>query len=134
LEAADQYHPWELADGVAPQPNKGHVIGLAIAALSSITLLHICSRRGGILVNNAFAVVKVLVLLVMIGLGIAKACGRLSSPELPKQLQDFDTNQSFKTERHDVPSYTNSLLYIVYTYSGFEQPFSVSTIRHGSLY
>ena len=120
LEAANRYHP---ADNIGVEPNHPAVIGLAIAALSTAILLHICSRRGGILVNNIFAFTKVLILLVLICLGIAKACGRF--PSSIKDPGNFDTSTSFTTNRHDVASYSDSLLYIVYTYSGFEQPFYV---------
>ena len=123
LEAANRYHPSENINGVTPEPNHPAVIGLAIGALSVAILLHICSRRGGILVNNIFAVTKVLILLVLICLGIAKACGRF--PSGIKDPVNFDTKTSFTTKRHDIASYSDSLLYIVYTYSGFEQPFYV---------
>jgi hypothetical protein len=36
-------------------PKRGPVLGIAIAVLSLIVLLHTFSRRGGILVNNMFA-------------------------------------------------------------------------------
>lgn len=124
LEAANLYNPnVDTTDGSTPEPNHGAVIGLAIASLTVAIVLHICSRRGGILVNNFFAVTKVLILLVLIGLGLAKAGGAFSSGI--KDPHNFKTSTAFSTKRHDVPSYADSLLYIIYTYSGFEQPFYV---------
>lgn len=124
LEAANLYNPnVRTTNGPTPEPNHGAVIGLAIAALTTAVLLHICSRRGGILVNNFFAVTKVLILLVLICLGLAKAGGKF--PSGIKDPHNFDTSTAFSTKRHDVASYSDSLLYIVYSYSGFEQPFYV---------
>ena len=40
-------------------PSRGSVIGLAVGALSCACLVHVASRRGGIILNNIFAVVKV---------------------------------------------------------------------------
>jgi amino acid transporter len=124
LEAANRYDPTKSTDGSTPEPNHPAVIGLAIASLTVAILLHICSRRGGILVNNCFAVIKVLILLVLICIGLAKAGGAFSSTSIPDP-HNFKTSTAFSTKRHDVASYSDSLLYIIYTYSGFEQPFYV---------
>jgi amino acid transporter len=124
LEAANLYNPnASTINGAVAEPSHGAVIGLAIAALTIAILLHICSRRGGIFVNNFFAVTKVLILLVLICLGLAKAGGAF--PSGIKDPHNFDTSTAFSTKRHDVASYSDSLIYIVYTYSGFEQPFYV---------
>jgi len=81
------------------------------------------SRRGGILINNAFAIVKVMLLLVIVGLGIAKAAGAFPGPE-KAPLNNF-TKDVFVTNRTDPTSWSNSLILCMYTYSGFEQPFYV---------
>ena len=54
------------------EPRKDHVIGLAIGSLTLAILVHVCSRRGGIVMNNIFAVVKVSILVAMIVLGFIK--------------------------------------------------------------
>ena len=105
-------------------PAKGTVIALAIAALSFTVLLHMASRRVGILLNNAFAVVKVALLVAIIVLGFMKA-GGVTLGGLPKATDNFDIATSFKPGASEVPSVSNSLLYVIYTYSGFEQPFYV---------
>ena len=106
-------------------PTKGSVLGLAIGALSLTVLLHMVSRRAGIVINDIFAMLKVALLLVIIVLGFLKA--RDSSPlgGQPNATPNFDTATSFKPGAAEVPSVSNSLLYIIYTYSGFEQPFYV---------
>ena len=45
-------------------PDRGAVIGIAVGVLTLVIVLHTFSRNGGILINNAFAVVKVVLLLV----------------------------------------------------------------------
>lgn len=107
----------------------GSVIGVAIAALTIAILIHMATRRGGILVNNAFAIFKILVLLVFIVLGFAVRGGAnfsKASPPPPK-LGDgnFETKTSFSDLPKNVSSFTASFLYILYTYSGYEQPFYV---------
>jgi amino acid transporter len=105
-------------------PPKRDVIGIAIAALTIAIMLHIFSRRGGIMMNNFFAVTKVLILLAIIILGFIKASGdKLGGA--PPSTAGFAPDKSFQTNRHDVASYTDSFFYVVYTYSGFEQPFYV---------
>ena len=105
-------------------PTKGPVLSLAIGALSLTVLLHMVSRRAGILLNNIFAMVKVALLLAIIVLGFLKAGGTTLGGE-PKATDNFATATSFKPGASEVPSVSNSLLYVVYTYSGFEQPFYV---------
>jgi hypothetical protein len=99
-----------------PDPPRSHVIGIAIGSLTAAILLHVCSRRGGILMNNFFATCKVLILLAMIILGFIKAGGDRLGGAAPA-TSNFALDKSFATDRHDVASYTDSLLYILYTYS-----------------
>lgn len=107
----------------------GSVIGTAIAALTIVILIHMASRRGGILLNNAFAVFKILVFLVIIVLGFAVRGGANFSkvqPSPPKLGNDnFETKTSFSDLPKNVSSFTTSFLYILYAYSGYEQPFYV---------
>jgi len=105
---------------------KGAVIGLAIGALSLTVFLNMVSRRAGIYLNNIFAVLKVAVLLAIIVLGFVKASG-VNLGGQPKATSNFDPDTSFKPGAAEAPSVTDSLLYVVYTYSGFEQPFYVLT-------
>ena len=106
-------------------PSKGDVLGLAIMSLTVACLLHVSSRRGGILVNNCFAVLKVLILLLIIVLGFAKLGGASFGGE-QSQSANFSTSSSFSNPRSDVASYTDSFLFVIYSYSGFKQPFYVS--------
>ena len=110
-------------------PSRGSVIGLAIGALTLACLLHVASRRGGILLNNLFAVTKVIILLFIIVLGFVRSRGyTFGGNANPKDFptHNFDFTQSFKGDGQNAPSFADALLFIVYTYSGFEQPFYVS--------
>jgi amino acid transporter len=104
--------------------SRGPVIGIALTVLTAAVLLHVCSRRGGILVNNVFAVVKVLILVSIIVIGFVKAGGsRLGGP--PPAPENFDPDTSFRSEQRGVTDYAKAFMYVLYSYSGFQQPFYV---------
>jgi amino acid transporter len=104
-------------------PSRSVAIGIAIGVLTLVIAVHIFSRRGGIILNNVFAIVKVLLLLVIIFLGIAKGAGAFGGPD-KGQLRNF-TDGVWTTQRSDLASWSNSLLFCMYAFSGFEQPFYV---------
>ena len=106
-------------------PSHGAVLGLAVMSLTVACVLHVCSRRGGILVNNCFAVLKVIILLGIIVLGFSISGGASFGGD-SSQPANFAPLSSFADARSDVASYTDSFLFVTYTYSGFEQPFYVS--------
>ena len=126
--------------------SKGLVIGLAMMTLTLCAGIHIFSRRGGVLLNNFFAIIKVLMILVLAILGFVHAGGQyLRSSginELPTiDLQDgtstnvtsaiineatkINFGDSFATKQHDLASYVESFLFVLFSYTGFEQPFYV---------
>ncbi|KAK3721139.1 hypothetical protein LTR37_003429 [Vermiconidia calcicola] len=104
-------------------PDRATAIGIAIAALSLVVLLHTFSRKGGILLNNIFAIIKVALLLAIIGMGIAKALGW--SGGSADVIKNNFTKDVWKTQRSDVASWSDSLMLCMYAFSGFEQPFYV---------
>ncbi|KAL2863164.1 amino acid permease-domain-containing protein [Aspergillus lucknowensis] len=106
-------------------PSQGAVVGLAIGVLTLCISLNIFSRRGGLLVNNFFAVIKVLTLITIIVLGFVKAGGGLRSTGNPTASKNFDPDTSFSAGRRDLASYVHSMFYVSYSYWGFEQPFYV---------
>lgn len=113
-------------------PSRGTTVGIAIGMLSIVVLLHTFSRRGGILLNNAFAIVKVALLLAMICLGIAKAAGRFPNPApiagektSSEIIRENFTKGAFTPTMTDAASWSNSLMLCMYSFSGFEQPFYV---------
>jgi amino acid permease len=106
-------------------PSPGSMIGIAIVALSLVILLHMSSRRGGIFLNNVFAIYKVLFLLVIVIIGFVFRGGGLRQKE-HLGGQNFAPKTSFAHMSKDFSDYTMSLLAVMYTYSGYEQPFYVS--------
>ena len=101
------------------------VIPLAIAALTVACLLHVSTRRGGILVNNCFAIFKIAILLAIIIIGFAIA-GGANFGGGSRQTANFDVDTSFNNPSVSVASYTDSFYDILYAFSGFQQPFYVS--------
>ncbi|MCJ1472324.1 hypothetical protein MMC13_000971 [Lambiella insularis] len=106
------------------QNNDAAIRGLAIAALTTTCLLHAIWRKGGILLNNAFAFMKVMILLLIIIAGLA-SLGGASLGRGTIHTANFDTHTSFSNPRKDMASYTDSLVYAMYPYTGFLQPFYV---------
>ena len=115
---------------------KGHdsaVRGLAVASLTFACILHALWRKGGIVLNNLLAVVKVGMLLAVIIIGFAVAAGatfgngpvhgETLNPDTHQEVSNFDVHTSFLHPSGDVANYANSLLFVVYTFSGYEQPF-----------
>lgn len=101
-------------------PSKGSVIGVAIAALTFAVLIHVFSRRGGILINNGFAIFKVSLLIAIIIIGILHRSG-VDLGGGAKQTKNFE--MPFAGTSTSFANYVDSLLYIFYSYSGFKQPF-----------
>lgn len=104
-------------------PSRSIAIGIAIATLTLVVISHSISRRGGILINNAFAIVKIALLLAIICLGIAKAAGAFGGPG--DVLRNNFSSDAFTTDRSDPVSWSDSLGLCMYTFSGYEQPFYV---------
>ena len=105
-------------------PSHGQILALAIGALTLAVAIHIFSRKGGIFLNNAFAVLKVAILLAVFVLGMVKVGGHRLGGD-PPATSNFHPKSSFVSQRKDVASYVDSLLYVFYSYSGFQQPFYV---------
>ncbi|KAF7506036.1 hypothetical protein GJ744_012283 [Endocarpon pusillum] len=103
-----------------PTKAKGPVIGIAILALTLAVLVHVCSRRGGIVLNNIFAVFKVSLVVVMILLGILHRAGvNLGG----SKTQNRNFSRPFANTSTSLSNYVDCLIYILYTFSGFKQPF-----------
>lgn len=110
--------------------------GLAIASMTFACLLHGSWRHGGIVVNNVLALLKVLILLAIIIIGFAASAGasfghgpvhgQTVNPTTHKATPNFDVHSSFSDANSSPANYVESILLVVYTYSGYEQPFYVS--------
>lgn len=111
------------------------VRGLAVTSLTFACILHALWRKGGIVFNNLLAFFKVSMLLAVIVIGFAVSAGAsfgngsvhgtTVDPNTHKAVSNFDTQTSFLHASHDVANYANSLLFVLYSFSGYEQPFYV---------
>lgn len=113
------------------------VRGIAVAALTAACLIHGLWRNGGIVLNNVLALIKVLTLTAVIVIGFAAAGGAsFGNGTVGKAAvkTNFDTHKSFSRPSHDAGSYARSIVYVVYSYSGFKQPFYVSATLHSLFY
>jgi amino acid transporter len=99
-------------------------IGIAIAAVTASCLIHMFSRRGGIYLSNFLAVIKVAVLLAIVVVGLAVGGGAKIGKGV-SQGSSLSPQKAFADPQPGISSYTYSLFYVLYTYSGFEQPFYV---------
>ena len=125
-------------DPTDPKKNyeRGFVVGLAILTLSFSSAVHVFTRRGGILLNNFLAIIKILILITMAILGFVHAGGKylqatgnfadITATEINNAAEsNFDSHVSFQTTSSDVASYVDSLLFAMFSCTGFEQPFYV---------
>jgi Amino acid permease len=142
----------EIAAGRNPLLDDPHhterarVIGTAIGLLTFCAAFHIFTRRGGIWLSNILATIKVIMLLVLAVLGFVHAGGRylqskpgsinespvLNAPinittPLINNATNINFHQAFAAPRHDLGSYVESLLFVLFAYTGYEQPFYVLT-------
>ena len=114
----------------------GATRGLAVACMTFACLLHAAWRQGGIIVNNLLALLKVLILIAIIIIGFAASAGasfghgpvhgQTIDASTNKSTSNFDTSSAFANAHSGVSNYVEPLLLILYTYSGYEQPFYVS--------
>ena len=103
----------------------GSVVGIAVGALTLVILIHMSSRRGGILLNDIFAIFKVFLLMAIVVIGFIFRGGGLQQKGHPGG-QNYDPKTSFADRAKAISSYTQSLLFVIYSYSGYKQPFYVS--------
>lgn len=106
---------------VGEVPPRGAVLGIALGVLTLIIVLHMFSRTGGILVNNAFALIKVALLVTIFALGVAKAAGAFGGAgTVPR---DNFTKGVWSSPRSDVSSWSNAILLAAFGMGGWKQPF-----------
>ncbi|KAM7202920.1 Amino acid permease domain containing protein [Naviculisporaceae sp. PSN 640] len=117
--------------------DNGQVRGVAMAAAAFACVIHAISRRGGILLNNLLAMVKVGILFVIIIATLAVVGGAVKDSDGNKVQNVFsdnlDSTAAFSPPRNPELGNTQSLeqgtangyaaafLSIIFAYSGFEQ-------------
>jgi amino acid transporter len=78
------------------------------------------SRRGGIWLTIFFAAVKVAMMVMMIILGILAVAGVFHQPTYASE--NLAPSKAFKDAASDPYGYADAFLFILWAYSGFDQP------------
>ncbi|KKZ66724.1 hypothetical protein EMCG_07555 [[Emmonsia] crescens] len=99
----------------------GAVRGISVAVALFTCFIHTLSRRGGILLSNIFAMVKLSMLFLIVIAAIVAATGAFPQTE-SVATENFDSKNSFHEASTQVNDYANAFLLIIFTFSGFEQP------------
>jgi amino acid transporter len=130
-------------------PNNSVVRGIAIGVSVFACLIHTVSRRGGLLLNNIFAIVKVGILLLIIIIAIVYSTNTLGpkpslrgTPWETNNTAIFGTNHPTDFSKDDVrhknldvstsfekssgqstsaSAYSSAMLDVIFAFSGFEQ-------------
>lgn len=102
-------------------PEPSTVRGVAIGVAILTCFIHTFSRRGGIMLNNLLAIVKVMILLLIIVTAIVAGAGGLKDT---KNVISENTTPSkaFSDSSKDANGYAHAFLAIIFSFSGFEQP------------
>ncbi|KAF5665146.1 high-affinity methionine permease [Fusarium heterosporum] len=106
-------------------PSPGAVRGIAIGIAILTCFIHTFSRRGGILLNNMLAMIKVMILLLIIVTAIIVGAGGLKTHEGAKVENYISENTQPSRafgDSGDANGYAHAFLAIVFSFSGFEQP------------
>ncbi|SPO05464.1 related to high affinity methionine permease [Cephalotrichum gorgonifer] len=102
------------------------VRGIAIAVATLTCFIHAISRRGGILLNNTLALVKVGILLLIIITAIAVAAGGfkdVNGDAVPNVIsENTSRTNAFMDASNEANGYAQAFLSIVFAFSGFDQP------------
>ncbi|PGH13061.1 hypothetical protein AJ79_03898 [Helicocarpus griseus UAMH5409] len=101
--------------------SNGAVRGISIAVALFTCFIHTLSRRGGIVLSNLFAIIKLAMLALIVVAAIAAAAGAFPDTESVAS-DNFDTKDSFRDASTQANDYANAFLLIIFTFSGFEQP------------
>lgn len=94
--------------------------GVAIAIVTFACFLHGTWRAGGIYLNNILATLKVGVLLVIIGAGMAAYGGAFETKPGEKLVDAFEVeDKAFPKSDYGTYGYAESFLSVMFSYGGF---------------
>ncbi|KAF2090393.1 amino acid transporter [Saccharata proteae CBS 121410] len=100
--------------------SNGAVRGIAIGTITFACFLHGVWRKGGLWLNNAFAITKVTLLLIIIIIGFCALGGVFGS-----DANNADDNLNIKTSFTKTPNnaygYAEGFLAIIFAYDGYNQ-------------
>lgn len=108
------------AAGGDDSPSNGKVRGIAVSVATLACFIHVFSRRGGILLNNMFATVKVGILLLIVITAIVVGAGGFE--DTPNVISDNTSpSKSFDGVSTGSNAFSKAFLNIIFAVSGFEQ-------------
>ena len=101
------------------------VRGIAIGTVTGVCLLHGLWRKMGIAVNNVFAFIKILILVMIIIVDFASIGGKVFGVEPPAGA-NLDPHNSFSGAQNEPYGYASAYLAVVFAFGGFNQANYVS--------
>ena len=108
---------YDAIDGIPSKGVSNTVRGVAVATMTAVCLLHGIWRRAGIAVNNAFAIFKLLMLLMIIILGLVSIGGGVFDAP-PPAADNLAPSNSFKNAQTGAYGYAEAYLGVVFAYGG----------------
>ena len=101
-----------------PSTNTNNLVRvIAIATMTGVCLLHGIWRRAGIVINNGFAIFKLLMLLMIIILGFMSIGGKVFHTD-PPAGQNLAPSKSFKNPSTNAYGYAEAYLSVVFAFGG----------------
>ena len=113
-----------VLEAVGRTPDNFTVRGIAIAVTTFAVVLHGTWRQAGLFLNNAFAMVKISILLLFIITGSIALGGGFRTDQAA--TRNLDVGNAFQTTADDPYGFAESFLAVVFAYSGFNQANYVS--------
>ncbi|GME65406.1 Amino acid/polyamine transporter I [Neofusicoccum parvum] len=101
-------------------PSRAAVRGIALGVATFACLLHGVWRKGGIWLNNIFAVLKVAILVFIIVVGFC-ALGGTFGDKANNASTNYALNKSFSNTSNSSYGYAEGFLAVVFAYAGFNQ-------------
>lgn len=127
-----------LSFGIRVQEAAGHPTAdnftsrsIAIAAITFAVILHGIWRQAGLFLNNTFAMIKILMLLLIIITGFCSWGGAFHAQAAGEEnpgvaASNFNVHNSFKDTARDSHGFAESFLAVLFAYGGFNQANYVS--------
>lgn len=108
-------------------PNRASVRGIALGVITFTCLFHGTWRKGGIWLNNIFAILKVTTLCFIIVVGFC-ALGGVFGDKANKAATNYALDNSFSNTSHSSYGYAEGFLSVIFAYTGFSQSNYVSIL------
>lgn len=127
LLAAGVAIPDETTDPTTLAAYNAKVRGIALGAVTFACTIHSVYRRGGIYLNNVFAVVKLLMLLLIILVGICAWAGVFGNKAINASA-NMKAENSFAGATSNTYGHCQAFLAVIFAYGGFGQANYVSIV------